>query len=524
MGSEDSQKSILVIDDDQTIRKLIGFNLKKIGYKTHEAKSAVEGFNQLNNSKIDLVLCDVRMDDMDGFAFCKQVRSHQNYRALPFIFVTSQDSLEDRNRAMDAGGDDFITKPFNVDELIIKVKSLIRRTEIYRTYGVKQNLQKNFSSTAATILLVDDDISIAKLYQFNLKKAGFNCEIANNVDDGFRLAKELHPDLVISDVVMPKIGGFDFRKMFLNDQELNSIPFIFLTSKEEEKDILEGYDLGVNDYILKNSGPNILTAKVKALIKHSQDEKQRLVSELNDAADSLRVKVIPDNKPSFGEYNIDFWHQSFKGIPGGDFIDFLQLDKDNLAVILGDVMGKKWGAWYFAFAYAGYIRSAVRLALKSTEEYSPSKILQYVNRSVYEDSKISEVFTTLSIVIINNNGILKYSGAGDLPIFIKKTSEEQVIKLSSKGLLLGFAIDGEYEDSIIKLKENDIIYLLTDGIIESRGEGGEQFGKQRFENLIKTVGTENDPLSQIKNEIKNFTDNKYEDDISIITVKRLGKS
>jgi phosphoserine phosphatase RsbU/P len=523
MGS-DLQKSILVIDDDQTVRKLIGFNLNKIGYDIHEAQSAVEGFNHLNNSKIDLVLCDVKMDNMDGFTFCKQVRSHQNYRALPFIFVTGQDSLEDRNKALEAGGDDLITKPFNVEELIIKIKSLIRRTEIYKTYGIKQNLQKNFSSDTAVILLVDDDISIAKLYQFNLKKAGFHCEIASDVDDGFRLAKELHPDLIISDVVMPDVGGFDFRKMILNDQELNSIPFIFLTSKEEEKDILDGYELGVSDYIIKNNGPNILTAKVKSVIKNSRNEKERIVTELNNAADSLRVKVIPDNRPSFGEYNIDFWHQSFKGIPGGDFIDFLQLDKDHLAVILGDVMGKKWGAWYFAFAYAGYVRSAVRLALKSTEDYSPSKILQYVNKSVYEDSKISEVFSTLSIVIINNNGILKYSGAGDLPIFIRKDSEKQVVRLGSKGLLLGFALDGEYEDSIFKLRKNDCVYLLTDGIIESRNEKGEQFGNANFEKLIQTMDAESNSIAAIQNEIKNFTNNNYEDDVSIIAIKKLGKN
>jgi sigma-B regulation protein RsbU (phosphoserine phosphatase) len=519
--SSEPQKSILVIDDDQTIRKLISFNLGKIGYNIQEARSAVEGFNHLNTSKIDLVLCDVKMDDMDGFAFCKQVRSHQNYRALPFIFVTGQDSLEDKNKALEAGGDDFISKPFNVDELIIKVKSLVRRSEIYRTYGVKQNLQKNFSSEAATILLVDDDISVAKLYQFNLKKADFNCQIASNVEDGFKLAKELHPDLIISDVIMPDIGGFEFRKMILNDQELNSIPFIFLTSKEDEKDILDGYELGVNDYMIKNTGPNILTAKVRALIKSSRNEKERLVSELNDAADSLKVKVIPDSKPSFGEYYIDFWHQSFKGIPGGDFIDFLQLDKDNLAVILGDVMGKKWGAWYFAFAYAGYIRSAVRLALKSAEDYSPSRILQYVNRSVYEDSKISEVFATLSIVIINSTGILKYSGAGDLPIFIKRNSEDRVVELGSKGLLLGFAMDGEYEDNIIKLKENDFVYLLTDGMIESRNKNGEQFGKSNFETLIQNIGPEDDSLARIRDKIKNFTDNNYEDDVSIISIKKI---
>ncbi len=519
MGAND-QKSILVIDDDKTVRRLLSFNLGKNGYKTYEAESAFEGFNYLNQNRIDLVLCDVKMNDMDGFSFCKQVRNNQNHKTLPFIFVTANNSIEYRNQALEVGGDDFISKPFNVEELVIKVKSLVRRTEIYKAYVTKQNFQ-NFSSKTPKVLIIDDDISIAKIYQFSLKKSGIDCEFALNAEQGFKLAKEIRPDLIISDIVMPDISGFDFRKMLLNDQELNSTPFIFLTSKEEEKDILEGYELGVNDYVVKTNGPNVLTAKVKSIIKNYRNEKQKLVSELNNAADSMRVKVIPDTNPLFEGYQINFRHQSFQDIPGGDFIDFIQLDKSNLAVILGDVMGKKWGAWYFAIAYAGYIRSAVRLALKSAEEYSPSKILQNVNQSVYEDSKISEVFTTLSIVIINNdNGILKYSGAGDLPIFVKRNEENKVTKLKSEGLLLGFALDGEYNDKILKLKTKDLIYMLTDGIVESRNKEGVAFGETNFEKLINEIGTEKVEADQVMSHIKTFTSDFFDDDVSIITIKR----
>lgn len=520
MGAND-QKSILVIDDDKTVRKLLSFNLAKNGYRTYEAESAFEGFDYLDKNGIDLVLCDVKMNDMDGFAFCKQVRSNQNYKTLPFIFVTANNSLEDKNQALEVGGDDFISKPFNVDELVIKVKSLIRRTEIYKTYVVKKSFHEDFSSKKSKVLIIDDDISVAKLYQFSLKKSGIDCEVALSAEEGFKLAKDINPDLIISDVVMPEVSGFDFRKMILNDQELNSTPFIFLTSKEEEKDILEGYELGVSDYVTKTNGPNVLAAKVKSIIKQSKNEKEKLLSELNNAADSLRVKVIPDSNPFFDGYEINFWHQSYQGIPGGDFIDFLQLDKNNLAVILGDVMGKKWGAWYFAIAYAGYIRSAVRLALKSAEEYSPSKILQNVNRSVYEDSKISEVFTTLSIIIINSdNGILKYSGAGDLPIFVKRNEENEVIKFKSEGLLLGFALDGEYSDNILKMKSNDLVYMITDGIVESRSKEGIPFGEQNFEKIIRGKKSEKNETENVVSHIKTFTADSFEDDVSIITIKR----
>jgi phosphoserine phosphatase RsbU/P len=106
------------------------------------------------------------------------------------------------------------------------------------------------------------------------------------------------------------------------------------------------------------------------------------------------VKVVPETAPEINGFSISQWHQSYQGIPGGDFIDYYSLDDDNTAVILGDVMGKKWKAWYFAFAYAGYVRSALRGVLQDTKTYSPAVILQSVNKSVYQDAKISEVFAS----------------------------------------------------------------------------------------------------------------------------------
>ena len=517
---KDGKKNVLIIDDDITIRKLIGHHLKKNEYEIFEADGAEKGFQQLKENDIDLVLCDVTMEEMDGFTFCKKVREDENYRVLPFVFVTAKNSMEDKSKALDAGGDDIITKPFDVNELLLKVQSLIRRTEIYKIYGAKKNLEQSFSQSTPKILLVDDDISLAKLFQYNLTKAGFECEIATNVDQGIKLVKSIMPDLIISDIMMPNVDGFQFRRMLLTDNELRSIPFVFLTSKGNEDDILDGYDLGITDYVLKTAGPRVVVAKVSAIIKSLGKERQKIVSELHQAADSLRAKVVPDNNPSFPGFEINHWHEPFKGIPGGDFIDYFMMDDDNIAVILGDVMGKKWGAWYFAFAYAGYVRSALRVVLQTTKEYSPSEILQQVNDSVYKDAKVSEVFATLSVVFINNkNKTAKYTGAGDIPIIFKNASEGEPQRIKSNGLLLGFTAVGNYKDISFTLAANDYIIMVTDGIIESRNSEGEQFGTSRLFEVIRQIKPDESPLEKIKHEFKIFTGEKFEDDISIILIK-----
>ncbi|MHB1688044.1 MAG: response regulator [Ignavibacteriaceae bacterium] len=512
-------KSILIVDDDVTIRKIISHHLKKKDYNVFEAESADKGFDQLAQNKIDLVLCDVTMTEMDGFTFCKKVRENENYRVLPFIFVTAKNTMEDKSKALEAGGDDIITKPFDVNELILKVQSLIRRSDIYKVYGVKKNLEQSFNESTTKILLVDDDATLSKLFQYNLIKAGFECETASGAEEGLNKAKNSPPDLIISDIMMPVVDGFQFRKMLLTEPQLKSIPFVFLTSKSEEDDILVGYDLGITDYVLKTAGPRVVVAKVSAIIKSLGKERQKIVSELHHAADSLRIKVVPENFPTFAGFEIKHWHQPYHGIPGGDFIDYFSLDENNFAVILGDVMGKKWGAWYFAFAYAGYVRSAIRVTLETTKEFIPSQLLQQVNKSVYQDAKISEVFATLSIVIINNKtNSLKYSGAGDLPIIYKNNSTGEVSKLQAKGLLLGFAEQGNYQDVSLNFEKNDSIFMVTDGIIESRNSSGEQFGSTQLMQVIKNISSAQDALEEIKKEFQLFTVDKFEDDVSLISI------
>ena len=518
---QEEQKSILVIDDDVTVRKLIGHHLKKNGFNTLVANGSQEGFKHLKENKVDLVLCDVTMQGMDGFTFCKEVRTDKKFKTLPFVFVTAKSTIEDKSTALEVGGDDIITKPFDVNELILKVRALLRKADIYKAYGgaAKKNIEESFQKAKSKILLVDDDDTISRLFKYNLEKEGFECATASDAKTGFELAKKSQPDIIISDIMMPEIDGFEFRKMLLEDDNLRGIPFVFLTAKGEESDILDGYELGITDYVIKTAGPKVVVAKVSAIIKSLGVERQKAVNELQQAADSMHVKVVPDTSPKFEGFEIIQWHQPFQGIPGGDFIDYFNLDDDNLAIILGDVMGKKWGAWYFAFAYAGYVRSAVRVVLQSSKDKTPGSILQHVNQSVYQDAKVSEVFATLSVLVLNNkNRTVKYTGAGDLPVICRIASNGEIKKFKSNGMLLGFAEDGSYEDITIEMKLNDCLFLVTDGIIETRNAEGEQFGTKKLDEVIKNISNDQNPLQVLRKEFIDFTGNKFEDDISLITI------
>ena len=159
------KKSILVIDDDLTIRKLISHHLNLNNYKVFLASNTDEGFDLLSKNNIDLVLCDIIMDKMDGFNFCSLVRENEKYRTIPFVFVTAKNTFEDKSKALEVGSDDFITKPFNVDDLVLKIKTLIRRSEIYRIYGTRKSLEEIFSDRTPKVVIIDDDKAALTMYR-----------------------------------------------------------------------------------------------------------------------------------------------------------------------------------------------------------------------------------------------------------------------------------------------------------------------------------------------------------------------
>ena len=263
------------------------------------------------------------------------------------------------------------------------------------------------------VLLIDDDTSLLQLVGVLFKKQGAEIITARDGLDGITKLFTYHPDLIVLDVMMPGINGFEFREKLLKDRKLANIPFVFLSNLDSDQQILQGYTQEIADYILKTSGYKIVVVKISALLKSFSKERNKLVHELHEAADFLKTSVVAEKFPEFENFNIQYWHVPFSGIPGGDFIDHFILDEDHLAILLGDVMGKKWGAWYFAYAYAGYIRSAIHSVVQDGDVTSPAKIISKVNSLVYQDSKISEVFSTLSVAVIdkkkmtkiNNNGI-----------------------------------------------------------------------------------------------------------------------
>ncbi len=369
------------------------------------------------------------------------------------------------------------------------------------------------------ILLVEDEPNIAKLFNYILTKAGYKVTYAENGQVGYKKTLEEKPDLIISDIMMPEVDGFAFRKMLLSNPEVANIPFVFLTAKGTEEDILDGYNLNIEDYIVKTASPKIVVAKINSIFNSIHREQEKASQAVQNAASTLSSALAPVSVPSFNGFEIDFLHKPFNEIPGGDFIDFIQLNDNNLVVILGDVMGKKWGAWYFAVAYAGYVRNAVRLVCNSVDNYSAKLIMEKLNDAIYNDERISQVFITLSVIILDNkNNSIKYCGAGDLPLLLISNDNYKLV--SSDGLLLGFSLTGNYEDVELSLLPGDSVVVFTDGLTDIKNSNGNTLNIEEICNYIYNSHKNKNSLTNLVKELYELSNETFTDDLSIIKITK----
>lgn len=125
------------------------------------------------------------------------------------------------------------------------------------------------STENQTILIVDDEKDILEFLSYNLKKNGYNVHTANNGEEGIRKALKVKPDLIILDVMMPKMDGIETCEQMRNLSEIGNPIIIFLTARAEDYSQIAGYDAGADDYITKPIKPKILVSKVKSLLRRS---------------------------------------------------------------------------------------------------------------------------------------------------------------------------------------------------------------------------------------------------------------
>jgi DNA-binding response OmpR family regulator len=156
---------ILIVDDDPFIRELVRKNLQNGGFEAVEASNGREALEKVEGC--DLAVVDIMMPKMDGFQLCERIRKY--YENLPLLFLTAKSGLPDKVKGFNLGADDYLTKPFEAEELVLRVKALLRRYKIESSQVItvgKLKIDRNGMS-------VDGEVIPMKEFELLFKLAGF---------------------------------------------------------------------------------------------------------------------------------------------------------------------------------------------------------------------------------------------------------------------------------------------------------------------------------------------------------------
>ena len=269
---------VLVVDDIPTNVKLLAARLSAEYFDVLEANNGADAIEICQTGEVDLILLDVMMPEMDGFETCNRLKQDPKTQHIPVVMVTALDQPSDKVRGLEAGADDFLTKPVDDVQLMARVKSLSRLkslTDELRSRAVTGQaiaiedvveMTANISTVDANILVIDSDAH-------NAKRLIETLEVDHNVqhlptpeDATFTLA-DGNFDVVVVSMALDGIDPLRVCSQIRTLEATRSLPIVLVADVPDKPKVVRGLELGVNDFILRPIERNELAARVKTQIR-----------------------------------------------------------------------------------------------------------------------------------------------------------------------------------------------------------------------------------------------------------------
>ncbi len=254
---------ILIVDDKEEERYLSETLLKRSGYEVVSATNGAEALEKLRAEGFDMIVSDILMPVMDGFQLCKKCKEDEKLRDIPFVFYTGEYLDEqDKNLAIKLRADRFIQKPIEPDEFIKVIQGVFRDLE---------EAKKKPAVAGMKILIVEDNEDSRNLLIKQLRAYGHEVMAAADGAEALEQALAEIPDIILSDIMMPNMDGYQLCQQCKQNDKLRDIPFVFYTAtytKEEDEKL--GLSLGANGFILKPTEPDVLVQMLSEIVEKAQ--------------------------------------------------------------------------------------------------------------------------------------------------------------------------------------------------------------------------------------------------------------
>jgi two-component system cell cycle response regulator len=312
---------ILIVDDVASNTRLLEAKLTAEYYQTATGHNGPECLRLARSWQPDLILLDVMMPEMDGYECCRRLKDDPQTLHIPVVMVTALGEPSERLQGIEAGADDFLTKPVEYDTLLGRVRGLVRlkrlldewraRGETARALGLSGDVSIIPSVSGARALVVDDwDAGIEQM-QEALSREGILAGRARDEAEALALTSAIPFDLIVLSLSMRTNDPLRLASRFRADDATRDIPLLLVAESEQRARLLRGFDLGANDWVLRPVEDNELRARARNQIRRKfyQD---RLRADLGHALEM----ALTD--PLTGLYNQRYLLRHLRGLLAGD--------------------------------------------------------------------------------------------------------------------------------------------------------------------------------------------------------------
>lgn len=369
------------------------------------------------------------------------------------------------------------------------------------------------------VLLVDDAKANLDILVEGLK-GDHKLSVAMNGETALQIAARTPPDLVLLDIVMPGLDGYEVCRRMRRMPETAEVPIMFLSSLEDVQNKTRGFEVGANDYLTKPFEMLEVKARVRSLLEakaYSDAVKEAIATELRVARE-IQMGMLPHDFTPFEEaYGVSFGAvlEPAREV-GGDLYGVCAAGPDRLVMFLGDVSGKGIPASMFM------VRTISLARLLSREIAEPERILARLNDELAAENPSDMFVTFLCAVYEPTSHRLALANAGHCRPVLLAAGQPPRWAVKNLGTALGFETGLEFERTDLTLNPGDTLILYSDGVSEAFNPHEECYGNDRL--LAEAGALTGQPASAITasllQNIRTFASGAPQsDDVAILTVK-----
>jgi sigma-B regulation protein RsbU (phosphoserine phosphatase) len=372
-----------------------------------------------------------------------------------------------------------------------------------------------------TILIVDDTpINIGVIS--GALKDSYATKVATSGEKALAIAAGAEkPDLILLDVMMPEMDGYEVCRRLKANPDTKDIPIIFLTGQTQADDETKGFEVGAVDYIHKPFSAAVVKARVRThlLLREAHAQIAKQLVEINtelEMARQIQLSILPSSTPKIAGMEIVARYIPMTSV-AGDFYDFIVVDANHIGILIADVSGHGLPA--------ALIASMLQVALTAQVRHAsePGKVLAGLNQALC--GKFQHNFVTAAYVYVDlEKNVMTYGGAGHPPVLLCRKSSGRASQLLENGLVLGQFEEATYDSLQVQIEAGDRFVLYTDGILETSNPADEEFGTERFMQFMETRKTlaagpfADALLLELARWLEQPPGEGHKDDISLLTV------